>query len=78
MPASCGHVASVTALSLWACSAQNVKKWEEEMQTLKTNNLKLTAALKESNQHVAEWKDKLHQYKEESAALKKKVHTYFL
>ena len=55
-----------------------MKKWEEEMQTLKTNNLKLTAALKESNQHVAEWKDKLHQYKEESAALKKKVHAYFL
>ena len=50
-----------------------MKKWEGEMQTLKTNNQKLTAALKESNQHVAEWKEKLQQYKEESAALKKKV-----
>lgn len=73
MPASSRH-AVLLLLFLWACSAQNVKKWEGEMQTLKTNNLKLTAALKESNQHVAEWKDKLQQYKEESAALKKKVH----
>lgn len=43
------------------------------MQTLKSNNAKLTAALKESNQHVAEWKEKLQQYKEENAQLKKKV-----
>ena len=54
-------------------SAQNVKKWEGEMHTLKSNNVKLTAALKESNQHVAEWKEKLQQYKEETAELKKKV-----
>lgn len=56
-------------------SAQNVKKWEGEMQTLRSNNVKLTAALKESNQHVTEWKEKLQQYKEESAQLKKKVYT---
>ena len=43
------------------------------MQTLKSNNVKLTAALKESNEHVTEWKDKLQQYKEESAELKRKV-----
>ena len=43
------------------------------MQTLKNNNTKLTTALKESNQHVAEWKEKLQQYKEESEELKKKV-----
>ena len=55
------------------CSAQNVKKWEGEMKTLKGNNGKLTAALKESNQHVAEWKERLQQYKEESAQLKQKV-----
>ena len=43
------------------------------MQTLKNNNVKLTVALKESNQHVAEWKEKLQQYKEESAHLQRKV-----
>lgn len=43
------------------------------MQTLKSNNAKLTAALKESNHHVAEWKEKLQQYKEENTQLKKKV-----
>lgn len=43
------------------------------MQTLKKNNVKLTAALKESNQHVTEWKDKLQEYKEENAHLKRKV-----
>lgn len=43
------------------------------MKTLKGNNAKLTAALKESNQHVAEWKDKLQQYKEDNAQLKQKV-----
>ena len=54
-------------------SAQNVKKWEGEMKTLKSNNAKLTAALKESNQHVAEWKERLQQYKDENTQLKQKV-----
>ena len=54
-------------------SAQNVKKWESEMQTLKNNNTRLTTALEESTQHVAEWKKQLQRYKEESDALKKKV-----
>ena len=61
------------AIILCWCSTQNVKKWEGEMQTLKSNNVKLTSALKESNQHVAEWKEKLQQYKEENAQLKAKV-----
>lgn len=43
------------------------------MQTLKSNNVKLTSALKESNQHVAEWKEKLKQYKEENTRLKTQV-----
>ena len=61
------------------CSAQNVKKWEGEMKTLKGNNAKLTAALKESNQHVSEWKERLQQYKDESAQLKLTVQlTLFL
>lgn len=54
-------------------SAQNVKKWETEMQTLKNNNTRLTTALEESTQHVAEWKKQLQKYKEESDSLKKKV-----
>ena len=57
-------------------SAQNVKKWESEMQTLKNNNTRLTAALEESTQHVAEWKKQLQKYKEESDHLKKKVNTF--
>ena len=43
------------------------------MQTLKNNNTRLTAALEESTQHVAEWKKQLQKYKEESDSLKKKV-----
>ena len=54
-------------------SAQNVKKWETEMQTLKNNNVQLTAALEESRQHVTEWKKQLQKYKEESEALRKKA-----
>lgn len=58
------------------CSAQNVKKWETEMQTLKNNNVQLTAALEESRQHVTEWKKQLQKYKEESEALRKKVREF--
>lgn len=46
------------------------------MQTLKNNNTRLTAALEESTQHVAEWKKQLQKYKEESDHLKKKVNTF--
>lgn len=54
-------------------SAQNVKKWESEMQTLRNNNAMLTTALEESTQHVAEWKRQLQKYKEDCDSLKKKV-----
>ena len=56
-----------------ASSAQNVKKWESEMQTLRNNNAMLTTALEESTQHVAEWKRQLQKYKEDCDTLKKKV-----
>ncbi|CAH2236269.1 jg7033 [Pararge aegeria aegeria] len=48
------------------CSA-NAKKWEVELATLKSNNLRLTAALQESTANVDEWKRQLHQYREEVA-----------
>lgn len=54
-------------------SATNVKKWESEMMTLKNNNARLTTALEESTQHVAQWKQMLQKYKDENEQLKKKV-----
>ena len=54
-------------------SATNVKKWESEMTTLKNNNARLTAALEESTQHVAQWKTMLQKYKEENDQYKRKV-----
>ncbi|KAF9806597.1 hypothetical protein SFRURICE_012134, partial [Spodoptera frugiperda] len=45
----------------------NAKKWEVELATLKSNNLRLTAALQESTANVDEWKRQLHQYREEVA-----------
>ena len=55
-------------------SSTNAKKWEVELQTLKNNNARLTAALQESTTNVEEWKKQLAAYKEESAKMKKKVH----
>ena len=43
------------------------------MQTLKNNNTRLTMALEESSQHVAQWKLQLQKYKEENDSLKLKV-----
>ena len=43
------------------------------MQMLRNNNTRLTTALEESSQHVAEWKHQLQKYKEESETLKRKV-----
>lgn len=63
----------MSLLHLSVCSAQNVKKWESEMQTLKNNNTRLTTALEESTQHVAEWRKQLGRYKEECEQLKAKV-----
>lgn len=54
-------------------SSTNAKKWEVELQTLKNNNSRLTAALQESTTNVEEWKKQLAAYKEESAKMKKKV-----
>ena len=44
-----------------------------ELQTLKNNNARLTAALQESTTNVEEWKKQLAAYKDESMRLKKKV-----
>lgn len=54
-------------------SSANAKKWEVELQTLKNNNARLTAALQESTANVEEWKKQLAAYKEESVRLKKRV-----
>ena len=55
-------------------SSANAKKWETELQTLKNNNARLTAALQESTTNVEEWKKQLNAYKEENIKLRKKVH----
>ena len=57
----------------FTCSSANAKKWETELQTLKNNNARLTAALQESTANVEEWKKQLNAYKEESMRLRKKV-----
>lgn len=54
-------------------SSANAKKWETELQTLKNNNARLTAALQESTTNVEEWKKQLNAYKEENIKLRKKV-----
>lgn len=61
-----------------AQSSSNAKKWETELQTLKNNNARLTAALQESTANVEEWKKQLNAYKEESIRLRKKVGTLSL
>lgn len=54
-------------------SAANAKKWEQDIQTLRSNNQRLTTALQESNINVEEWKKQLATYKEENAKMKAKV-----
>ena len=54
-------------------SSANAKKWETELQTLKNNNARLTAALQESTSNVEEWKKQLNAYKEENTRLREKV-----
>lgn len=51
-------------------SCTNAKKWEIELATLKSNNIRLTSALQESTANVDEWKRQLHTYKEENLRLK--------
>ena len=75
------HYIIITSLlhhSFPLTSTTNVKKWESEMQTLKKNNDRLTMALEESSQHVAQWKLQLHKYKEENDSLKLKVVNFVL
>ncbi|XP_065094595.1 homer protein homolog 1-like [Ochlerotatus camptorhynchus] len=55
---------------LFFFSSANAKKWEIELATLKSNNLRLTSALQESTANVDEWKRQLHSYKEENQRLK--------
>ena len=64
----------VLILSCLFDSSANAKKWETELQTLKNNNARLTAALQESTTNVEEWKKQLNAYKEENIKLRKKVH----
>jgi len=54
-------------------SSSNAKKWEQDMQTLRSNNQRLTTALQESNVNVEEWKKQLAAYKDENARMKTKV-----
>lgn len=65
-------------VSCLSTSSTNAKKWETELQTLKNNNARLTAALQESTANVEEWKKQLNAYKEESIRLRKKVSHYVL
>ena len=57
-------------------SSVNAKKWEAELQTLKNNNARLTAALQESSINVEKWKEQLHNYKEENSKLRKMVRAH--
>ena len=43
------------------------------MQTLRSNNARLTSALQESNTNVDEWKVQLAAYKDENSQMKAKV-----
>lgn len=52
-------------------SCANAKKWEIELSTLKSNNIRLTSALQESTANVDEWKRQLHTYKEENLRMKR-------
>ena len=55
------------------CSSANAKKWEIELNSLKTTNARLTAALQESTANVEEWKKQLQTYKEENTRMKHKI-----
>ncbi|XP_069180590.1 homer protein homolog 2 isoform X4 [Procambarus clarkii] len=60
-------------LSSHPCSA-NAKKWEIELNSLKTTNARLTSALQESTANVEEWKKQLQTYKEENNRMKTRIH----
>lgn len=56
------------------CSSANAKKWEIELNSLKTTNARLTSALQESTANVEEWKKQLQTYKEENSRMKTRIH----
>ena len=51
------------------------KHWEAELEALKGNNAKLTAALLESTANVKQWKQQLAAYQDEAERLHKRVIT---
>lgn len=54
-------------------SSNNAKKWQEELDTLRNNNGKLTTALQESHANVEEWKRQLQFYRDECSRLRQMV-----
>lgn len=48
----------------------NLQKLEEEVQIIKTNNMRLTTALQESHSNIDEWKKQLQYYKDECTRLR--------
>jgi predicted nuclease with TOPRIM domain len=54
-------------------SSTNVKKWQEELEILRNNNVKLATALQESHANVEEWKKQLHFYRDECSRLRQMV-----
>ena len=62
-----------TDKNIFCFSCANAKKWEIELSTLKSNNIRLTSALQESTANVDEWKRQLHTYKEENLRLKRDI-----
>lgn len=58
------------------CSPTMTKHWEAELEALKGNNAKLTAALLESTANVKQWKQQLAAYQEEAERLHKRVREF--
>ncbi len=54
-------------------SSTNVKKWQEELEILRNNNVKLATALQESHANVEEWKKQLNFYRDECSRLRQMV-----
>ncbi|XP_060917287.1 homer protein homolog 1 isoform X1 [Labrus mixtus] len=64
---------SQNALPFSHSSTSMNKHWEAELEALKGNNAKLTAALLESTANVKQWKQQLSAYQEEAERLHKRV-----
>ncbi|XP_020511962.1 homer protein homolog 1 isoform X1 [Labrus bergylta] len=64
---------SHNALPFSHSSTSMNKHWEAELEALKGNNAKLTAALLESTANVKQWKQQLSAYQEEAERLHKRV-----